>query len=499
MPLQSGLPVQAAVRVKHRILVTVPIAAALGAVVLLGLTQSAPPIVGPQPIGAEPSHASTAPLPTPTATAAPGPTATSAPTSTPSPTAAPIPTVLFEANTGAGSEPAVAISPFDAQVAAVTHQHVDNGCDQTGVRMSMDGGRTWREVAREPWRGYCPDYHGQVAWGPRPGGGSRLWWVDAIAVGPGQLAVGITYSDDLGASWAPLHINRATPPWVGGFPDITVDTDGASPRFGTVWVAYNWLESARGPGVGILASRDDGRTWQVAQVPAVGLAGYPYHWRIGYRIKAAPDGSAFVSFYESDLRSWSASDIFAQGSATNIGRMGFATARLRYAGSDLVADPAIWAISVAKDRTWPFDPQWQTGLDVDAGGRLWMAVGDRPGTGTIHVGYSDDGGRTFTWRALTVPGSSSYKPSLALEGDVVFVGWHAFDRSGLVHTYFTVSYDRGSTYLAPRTVDKASWPFPGTINGTGLRESADFVAGRILYAWGDNRRGLSVYVAVIKP
>jgi hypothetical protein len=482
--------------VKRRLLAAPAGVALLCALVLVGLTHSEAPIAGQQPPGASQGRP---PATVPVAASPSALTATPAATIAPTPTATPEPRVLFETSTGAGSEPSVAISPFDPQLAAVTHQSVGNGCNQSGVRISTDGGRSWREVAREPWRGSCPDYHGQVAWGPRPGGGSRLWWVDAIVVGQGELAVGVTYSDDLGGSWVPLHVNRATPPWVGGFPDITVDANPASPLFGTVWVAYNWLESPNGPGVGVLATRDNGRSWQVAQVPAVGLAHYPYHWRIGYRIKAAPDGSAYVSFYESDLRWWSASDIFAQGGAANIGRLGFATAHLRYSDARLVADPAVWAISLAKDRTWPFDPQWQTGFDVDAAGRLWMSVGDKPGTGTIHIGSSDDGGRTFAWRAITVPGASSYKPSLAVEGDVVFVGWHAFDRSGLVRTYFTLSYDRGRTFLAPRAIDDARWPFPETVNGTGLRESADFVDGRILYAWGDNRRGLSVYVASVAP
>jgi len=73
-----------------------------------------------------------------------------------------------------------------------------------------------------------------------------------------------------------LYVERRTPAWIGGYPDITVDTNAASPNFGTVYVAYNWLADAvAGPGLAVLASADGGRSWQIAQVSRVGMSGYP--------------------------------------------------------------------------------------------------------------------------------------------------------------------------------------------------------------------------------
>ncbi len=121
----------------------------------------------------------------------------------------------------------------------------------------------------------------------------------------GAHSVSVSYSDDFGKTWAPLYVERRTPPWIGGYPDITVDTNMASPNFGVVYVAYNWLADAEaGPGLAVLASADGGRSWQIAQVARVGLSGYPAAWRIDYRVRTAPDGSAYVAFYEEDMRQW---------------------------------------------------------------------------------------------------------------------------------------------------------------------------------------------------
>lgn len=211
------------------------------------------------------------------------------------------PKIISEVNTGVGSEPTVAVSPYNPNLMVVTHQRVgfSDGCDLSGVRISTDGGFKWNEVQREPWSGGCPDFHGQVAWGPGPiAGSSRLWWVDAMIVGKHKISPGVTYSDDLGKTWSKMHIETRTPPWIGGFPDITVDNNQDSPNFGTAYVAYNWLESDKGPGLAVIASGDNGKTWAITQVPALKLEDYPYDWRIGYRIKTSPDGSAYVTSYQ---------------------------------------------------------------------------------------------------------------------------------------------------------------------------------------------------------
>jgi len=446
------------------------------------------------------------------------------------PTPTPVSEVLSEVNTGSGSEPTIAASPYDSNLIAVTHQRVtyNDSCDLSGVRISTDGGRTYKEVSEEPWYGGCPDFHGQVAWGPGPTpGSSRLWYVDAMILGKGKIAPGVTYSDDLGKTWAPMHIETRTPRWVGGFPDITVDNNQDSPNFGTAYVAYNYLESPHGPGLAVIASGDSGKTWAIVKVPAITLEGYPYDWRIGYRLKTAPDGSAYVSFYQSNLKFWSTDNIFSQGGSDNIGDLGFAVAHLHFNQSvtntppldtehvsyKLTADPAEWMINLPRktNLNLPYDPEWQTGLDVDNLGRAWIAVSDN---GKIDIGHTDNTISSGNDRQETSPrlsfcmeGQSCFKPSLAISGDMVFVGFHTLAK-GMVRTYYMISYDNGETFSTPQLATSYAWSWSSMsnlINNVGLRENATSgvdVNGDpvFFYAFGIGRKGQpNVDVVAINP
>ena len=94
--------------------------------------------------------------------------------------------------------------------------------------------------------------------------------------GDGRFSPSTAYSDDEGATWSKLRVERETPPWVGGMPEVAVDRNPASPDFGTVYVGYNWLApGAHGPGFHLLASADFGATWAPTEIaPAAGPRGY---------------------------------------------------------------------------------------------------------------------------------------------------------------------------------------------------------------------------------
>ena len=490
------------------------------------------------------------------------PSPSASPSPTPSPSATPIARVLAEVNavpsvgttypSDSVTEPTVAVSPFDPSLVALVYQRLtgSSACGlDTGIRISHDGGRTWQNATGRPWKGTgrAPNYHGVVAWGPGPvAGTSRLWWADTTVPNCSYAAhsVSVSYSDDFGKTWTPLYVERRTPPWIGGYPDITVDTNAASPNFGTVYVAYNWLADATaGPGLAVLASADNGRSWQVAQVPRVNLAGYPAAWRIDYRVRTAPDGSAYVAFYQEDMRSWNNHVPFASGGLDNVGRVGFAVAHLHYdrTARSLTADPAVWAFTLARnvftvDSTpapgttddLKVDPKWDMGLDVDqSSGRVFLAVAnytsvvaDGQAHGVIEVGYSD-GGTGWHWTALPALAlnqglpQSAFKPTLAVRDGVVFVGLHGLTDvvkgtrvRATVGTYYAVSYDAGADFTTPALVTKARWLPSGLasdVNGAGLRERADFGSdGIVRYAYGDGRLAATypgrsaVYVALVE-
>ena len=474
------------------------VVAAIGIGSLVLAVASAATLATATPSGPAPSRTppATASMPSlsasaPIATATPAPTATPTPVvvvPTAAPTATPVPTPsVHESFVAVGTEPTVSSDPFNPGVVAVISQNVymhgaTSGCSQPSIRISRDGGATW-DPASFPWGTQCQDMHAVAAWGPN----SRLWAGDAVGV-PGGVAMAVTYTDNMGKSWTGRYVEHFTKPWSGCYPAIAVDNRPDSPNFGTVYVAYNWLPNSYGPGVALMASRT-GATWYHAEVKVTTLTGYPYSWRLGYRIEAAPDGTAVVSYYQSSLHWWDQNNMFGEGSGSNIGSRGFEAARVHFDGQRLWADAPTHAVSVDHASA-----SWQSGLAVADTGEIWLAVENGNG---ISVG--SPGG---TWQKIVVAGKSSFKPSLAIGGGAIFVGWHAEDPDGKVWTYYTLSYDGGATFLPPALATNATW-YPTSvadhINGVGLRENADFSNGLFYYAYGDARSGVGIFLATVTP
>jgi len=456
-------------------------ACGLPAPVASSLPQSPPASSATPGQGSFPPPATSTPLP---ATAPP--TATAAPVPSRSPSTPPRASV-HESRVGAGSEPTVTVSPKGELAVVVQEADWPHGCSHPAVRFSADGGRTW-STPSEPWGSHCVDLHAVITWGA----GGRLWAGDAVGA-TGGVRMSITSSDDLGRTWAAPWVEPFTPGWVGCFPTLAVDLDVSSRTYGTLYVAYNWLPNASGPGVHVLAKPLHG-PWAQVEVPAVGLAGYPAHDRIGYRLVATPTG-ALVSFYEADLRRFYGEFSPSNSTPGNVGRQGFATAAISFDGTKLTAGRPYWAATVSGSRTVYLEPQWQSQLAVDGSGgaaRRWLVL---ESGGRVRIGWSANG-TAWTWTMLG-PG---FKPSLAVSSaGVVFVGWHVM-RGGSVQNVWALSYDHGRTWTTPRLVSAATWVVPDVTDGTGLRENATAAGGVFYWAWADTRSGSIVtYLAAVRP
>ena len=403
----------------------------------------------------------------------------------------------------------MAADPLDAKRLALVYLH-GSGPVQPVVRISHDGGITWRTVRTSPAGG---GYHLMVAWGPGPvPGRSRLYFANMTGSG-GGVRLMTRYSDNEGVSWSPPRVQSDTPAWVGGTPDLTVDNNPASPNYGVVYATYNWPRSAtRGPGLHIIASGDYGRTFHAVEVPALATAvGYPVGDRIGYRLRAAPDGGLYVVWYQADLRYWRSSDPLSKGSLSNIGRIRFGVARLVYdraartwhRGPSLTAATlprTAWNAGFVRPGGLTNDPQWSPGIVVDPStGRVLLALSV---DGGIRVYSSGDLGRTWSSRSLPSPlavGNRAQwiaKPDLVIGKGFLAVTMRMLDRTGATTTHaYSLSLDGGLTWSRPHTLGSARWasaPVSGPINGVGLRNRAVVTADgqHVVFAYGDGRYGV---------
>ena len=278
------------------------------------------------------------------------------------------------------------------------------------VRISRDGGKTWRSTSGHPRGGGS---HPMVAWGPGPTRGSSRLWYTAMVGDPNNYHFGVSYSDNEGTTWHLSYIADNTRGWFGGMEDITVDTNLASPNFGAIYLAYNWPKDPNGgDGLRVIASRNFGRTWSETEIPKVAPpTGYGDAWRIGYKLTTAPDGAAYVAGYQLDMKHWSITCPFCKGGTRTSGGSRSACRGCPRPGDRQAHHSDERAGDEAAGDRWNLgytswlkgvnvglaEPCWATGLVVDAKGRIYYAVA---GDGRIRIVYSDDRGRTWHTRYL---------------------------------------------------------------------------------------------------
>jgi hypothetical protein len=418
--------------------------------------------------------------------------------------------------TNRSREPIVAAHPFNSSRLAAVFAAGPGEKSHPVIRISHDGGKTWRTAAGRPRGGGS---HPMVAWGPGPKAGRARLYYTAMTGDPNNYHFAVSYSDNEGQSWRLGFVANHTRGWFGGMEDMVVDTNPASPNYGTLYLAYNWpKDPARGDGLRVVASGDYGHTFAETEVPKVKApAGYPDAWRIGDKLATAPDGSAYVAGYQLDMKAWRFSSPFYKGGYSNIGRIAFGVTRLLFdrearrltRGPNVVATTLPetawnlgWTAALKGVNVGLAEPCWATGLVVDSEGRIYYAVA---GDGRIRILMSDDRGRT--WRRTYLPQAPSaggrtqrsMRPELVVGEGFVAVLFHTVDASGSSRTAgnaVAVSFDRGATWDGPRPVNRHRWkikPIIATYNGPGLRDRGALLADArtIYFAYGDGRDGLS--------
>ena len=395
------------------------------------------------------------------------------------------------------------------------------GSQHSVIRISHDGGATWRTAVGHPRGGGS---HPMLAWGPGPRAGKARLYYTAMG-GPYPYHFEVSYSDNEGLTWHFGFIANHTRGWGIGMEDMVVDTNPASPNYGTLYLAYNWpRDPSRGDGLHVVASGDYGHTFAETEIPKLpGRTGYGDAWRIGYKLATAQDGSAYVAGYQLDMKVWRFSAPFVKGASSNTraDRLRRGTPHLRSTGARADRGPTVLATTLPRT-AWNLgrvlqgvnvglaEPPWATGLVVDSGGRIYYALA---GDGRIRILTSDDHGRTWHLRYLPAAPSAggrsqrSMRPDLVAGRGFVAVLFHTVDATGLrksAGNAVAVSFDRGGTWVGPRPVNGHRWaidPIIATYNGPGLRDRAAVLAdGRTIYfAYGDGRdRRSAVFGARIR-
>jgi hypothetical protein len=407
-------------------------------------------------------------------------------------------------------EPILAAHPTDPNRLAMVYVRGEWNATTAIVRISHDGGRTWVTALGTPTGG---GNHPVIAWGPGPKPGSARLYYMAMTGSSNLYYFALNYSDDEGNTWSDPFVSWSTRPWFGGYPDLTVDNDPASPNYGVIYAAYDWpADQVKGPGLRVLASSDFGRTFHGIEVPvAPRPAGYGATWHIGDRITTARDGSLYVAFYQQDMAAWRFASPFVKGDPGNLGRIGYSVARLLYRRDDgsfarsptvmaTVMDQSIWNLGqqIYGLNVGLTDPAWSLGLVVDpVSGVVHLAVG---ADGGIRLCSSSDQGRTWSCRALPAAAPFggnrqwSFRPNLVMGPSWILLTLHTLDRSTdpSVGNDYSISRDGGRTWTQPTPVTASRWsvaPMSKTYNWVGLRDRAVLLAGgrRLFFAYGDAR------------
>ena len=180
-------------------------------------------------------------------------------------------------------EPIVAAHPFNPSRLAVVYAAGPGEHSHPVIRISHDGGRTWRTAAGHPRGGGS---HPMVAWGPGPRRARRASTTPRWA-GPRRTTTSsVSYSDNEGRTWHLGFIANHTRGWSIGIEDLVVDTNPASPNYGAVYLAYNWpKDPTRGDGLHVVASGDYGRTFAETEIPKL-PAPAGYRRRLAHRLQA---------------------------------------------------------------------------------------------------------------------------------------------------------------------------------------------------------------------
>lgn len=374
----------------------------------------------------------------------------------------------------------------------------------SSISYSNDGGRTFRQVAPSLY----PSTGGARGGGDpvmAAGPNGAFYYAQIAFTASGQSTMGVTRSDDGGASWGPL--SNATSSITASTEShdkewLAVDNTN-SPFRGNVYLSWTRFPTNDPGGLAFVRSTDGGRTW--SQFKPIGTQTDSRGFVQGSVIGIGPNGEVYVAY--ADNRIPGLAIIKSTDGGQNFGSP---VAALR--------DPSFRHFRNISGgfeiNGWP-----SIAVDTTSGpnrGTIYLTVNAKPPSPTdesdVVLVKSTDGGATWS-RPVRVnddqTDTDQFQPAVAVAPDGT-LGLMWYDRRNdptnnlLIDVYMTTSSDGGATFAPNRRVTTANWLSVGTPFGARTASHGDYnqiSAGELGFVlnWSDDRSGLDsdIYAAVI--
>jgi hypothetical protein len=376
------------------------------------------------------------------------------------------------------------------------------------VTFSKDGGSTW-SAGRLPTFPLEIENVGDPVLAVGPNG--RIYHSYLAPTAIGLLAVGVSYSDDGGATWTgPFN---ATASMAGSANSLdkdwlAADNIAGSPFRGNIYVTCTRFVANGQTTISLVRSTDGGQTWsQAVNLTTISAAEALNIQSVqGSFIAIGPNGEVYVSWYDSRVNGISIAK-------STDGGLTFSTPVTALSG---IGFPFSYYVPGTFDvAAFP-----QVAVDLTSGpkrGALYLTANvlahpaGGPANLDVMLSHSGDGGATWDTPVRVNNDSTctdQFQPMLAVAANGN-VGVAFYDRRNdfnnvLTDVYLAISSDGGKTFPVQQKVTTESWltlPTPIFFRTGYHGDYNQIVAsgGNFYLSWGDDRDGTdpNAYMAIV--